>query len=142
MGAKRSTASYTLNCAIASFSKASSLAFSLCPTLGYTKTKSLIADSLIFLSLHLLSIFSQSSIISSNKLARTELLIILSYLLKKTDKEHLSKQTDIEEYVQGVVLQTINTLVVDVVNDELDKRLVVATHQEALEVFDSVFNKS
>ena len=38
------------------------------------------------------------AIISSNKLARTELLIILSYLLKKTDKEHLSKQTDIEEY--------------------------------------------
>lgn len=50
-------------------------------------------------------------------------------------------KTDIEEYVQGVVLQTINNLVVDVVNDELDKRLVVATHQEALQVFNSVFNK-
>ena len=35
---------------------------------------------------------------SSTKLARIELLIILSYLLKKTDKNHLSKQSDIEEY--------------------------------------------
>lgn len=51
-------------------------------------------------------------------------------------------KTDIEEYVQGVVLQTISTMVVDVVNDELDKRLVVATHQEALQVFNSVFNKN
>ena len=50
-------------------------------------------------------------------------------------------KTDIEEYVQGVVLQTINNLVVDVVNDELDRRLVIATQLEALELFDSVFNK-
>lgn len=50
-------------------------------------------------------------------------------------------KTDIEEYVQGVVLQTINNLVVDVVKDELDKRIVTATHQEALELFNSVFNK-
>lgn len=36
----------------------------------------------------------------SNKIARLELLIILDYLFKKTDENHLSRQSDIEQFAQ------------------------------------------
>lgn len=85
---------------------------------------------------------SSTAVVPTTEWLKAQGYVTEPYIDAKIAALDFVNKTDIEEYVQGVVLQTINSLVVDVVTSELDRRLVVATHQEALEVFDSVFNRN
>lgn len=64
-----------------------------------------------------------------------------SYVDKKIAALDFITQEEIEDYVQNIVLQTINNLVTEKIDEEFNNRFIAATEKEALDLFVSIFNK-
>lgn len=64
-----------------------------------------------------------------------------SYVDKKIAALDFITQEEIEDYVQNIVLQTINNLVTEQIEEEFNNRFVAATEKEALDLFVSIFDK-
>ena len=64
-----------------------------------------------------------------------------SYVDKKIAALDFITQEEIEDYVQNIVLQTINNLVTEKIDEEFNNRFIAATEKEALDLFVSIFDK-